>query len=61
MLVEGVGKVLVLLYVDVDCLLGEGSCLFWLEECWLFGGSGVVCLVCGSEDWLVLCDSCLLF
>ncbi|MFX7918628.1 type II secretion system protein GspL, partial [Acinetobacter baumannii] len=41
-----------------DCLPGEGSCLFWLEERWLLGGSGAVRLACGSEDWPVLRDSC---
>ncbi|MCO5626379.1 GspL family type II secretion system protein XcpY, partial [Pseudomonas aeruginosa] len=46
------------LHVDADCLPGEGSCLFWLEERWLLGGSGAVRLACGSEDWPVLRDSC---
>lgn len=47
-----------LLHVDADCLLGKGSCLFWLEEHWSLDDSSTVRLVCGSEDWLVLRDSC---
>lgn len=41
-LAEGVGKAPASLHVDADCLPGEGSCLFWLEERWLLGGSGAV-------------------
>ncbi|MEH1346557.1 GspL family type II secretion system protein XcpY, partial [Pseudomonas aeruginosa] len=48
-LAEGVGKAPASLHVDADCLPGEGSCLFWLEERWLLGGSGAVRLACGSE------------
>ena len=57
-LAEGAGKAPASLHVDADCLPGEGSCLFWLEERWLLGGSGAVRLACGSEDWPVLRDSC---
>lgn len=41
-LAEGAGKAPASLHVDADCLPGEGSCLFWLEERWLLGGSGAV-------------------
>lgn len=47
-LAEGAGKAPASLHVDADCLPGEGSCLFWLEERWLLGGSGAVRLACGS-------------